>query len=145
MWSGKSFSSSPPTSLLSTPTDPLYLNSLVPTLQLPDIALLVDLVQTDPCPQTSQKLQNILLHQVFINHLPVLLNRPEGNSLTVLLTLTVFCLTGHLWIYILKRVNCLMTRMLLLPTPTNPSLKNRLTEKLRGGLGLHGVDAYPRL
>ena len=89
-----------PTVQSSQHTDRLHLSSQVPTLQLPDIALPVDLVQTDPCPQTNQKQQNRPLHQVFIKHLPVLLNQPEGNCLTVLLTLTVFCLTGHLWIYV---------------------------------------------
>ena len=50
----------------------------------------------------------------------------------MLLTLTVFCLTGHLWIYMLKRVNCLMNRMLPLPTLTNPSDEQTYRETMRG-------------
>ena len=44
----------------------------------------------------------------------------------------VFCLTGHLWIYMLKRVNCLMTRMQLSSTPTNPSEEQTYRETMRG-------------
>ena len=89
-----------PTDQPSQHTDLLHLTSLVPTLQFLNLARPVALFQTDPCLQTGQKLQIRLLHQIFRKHLPVLLIHPEGNYLTVIPTLTVFCRTGHLWIYI---------------------------------------------